>query len=173
MRVKAFRALIVLVVLAAIAYLVWQVFVRTPARPRLLTVYYTKMDGTSLGTWTISQRQRQAGESMAQYRSYEALYAAVQNVAGPPSDVPAVRFPAGTHVDGVTLDGAIADVDLSSQVTQQSGTFGENGQFKALVYTETAVPGIAAVQVTVGGRRLQTLPHGNLELDAPLRRSDW
>ncbi len=76
-------------------------------------------------------------------------------------------------MDSASIDGSTADIDLSNDVTQQSGTFGENGEFKALVYTLTAIPGIDAVQITIAGRRLQTLPHGNLELDTPLRRSDW
>jgi hypothetical protein len=171
--VKVARSLIALVVLAGIAYLVWHFATQRPPQSSLLTIYYTKMDGTSLGTWTISQRGPQPGETPEQYRRYQALYAAVQEVAGPPSDVQAIRFPPGTRVDGVTIDGSVANVDLSPEVMQQSGTFGENGQFKALVFTETAVPGIGAVQVTVGGRVVQTLAHGNFELDAPLRRSDW
>lgn len=170
---NASRVAIVAVVLAAVAVLCWYVFFRAPAPATALTIYYTKMDGTSLATWTISQRPPEPGETAAQYRAYEAMYAAVQEVAGPPADVQAIRFPAGTHVDRVLLDGGTALVDLSPDVTKQSGTFGESGEFKALVYTLTALPGVDAVRVTVGGRRMETLPHGSLELDAPLHRSDW
>jgi len=103
-----------------------------------------------------------------------ALYAAVEAVAGPPSEIQAIRFPRGTRVLDVTVRDSVATVDLSKEVEQQAGgTFGENGEFKALVYTMTGVPGIASVQVTVAGATLPTLPGGHLELDQPLHRSDW
>jgi spore germination protein GerM len=171
--VKAPRIVALLVLLAVVAFLCWFFLFRPPPPTGPLTVYYTKLDGSTLGAWTISQRPREANESSRQYLQYRALYAAIQAVAGPPSDVRAIRFPGGTHVNAVTVAGPDADVDLSSEVTHQAGTFGENGEFKALVYTLTGIRGIDAVQVTVDGRRLQTLPHGSLELDTPLRRSDW
>ncbi|HVA34173.1 MAG TPA: GerMN domain-containing protein, partial [Candidatus Baltobacteraceae bacterium] len=78
------------------------------------------------------------------------------------------------RVLGVRVNGSTAIVDLSKEVESQAGgTFGENGEFKALVYTLTGVRGIDAVQVTVGGETLPTLPGGHLELDTPLHRSDW
>ncbi len=170
---KASRIVALIVLLLVIAFVVWYFLVLSVPRTALLTIYYAKLDGTSLGTWTISQRARARGESSAAYERYEAMYAAVQNVAGPPSETQAIRFPTGTRVEGVTLDGPIANVDLSDDVTHQAGSFGEGGEFKALVYTLTALPGIDGVQVTVAGKRLETLPHGNLELDAPLHRTDW
>jgi len=171
--VKSARVVATVLILAVIAFLIWFFVLRPSPNSGLLTIYFTKLDGTSLGTWSISQRAMEQGETRAEYLQYEAMYSAVQEVAGPPSDVAAIRFPAGTHVNAVTLDGNTANVDVSSEVTRQSGTFGEDGEFKALVYTLTALPGIDAVQVTVAGQRLQTLPNGNLELDAPLHRSDW
>jgi spore germination protein GerM len=139
-----------------------------------LPVYYTKLDGTSLGVMRVSLRERQPGETYDEHRHNTALYAAVEALAGPPSDVPAVHFPAGTRVNGVTIDGSTATVDLSQEVTRGAGgAFGENGEFKALVYTMTALPGISSVQILVQGNRLDTLPGGHLELDEPLRRADW
>jgi spore germination protein GerM len=139
-----------------------------------LPIYYTKLDGTSLAVMRVSLRSRQADETDAEHRHNVALYAAVEALAGPPSDIPAIHFPTGTRVNGITLNGSTATVDLSAEVTQQAGgSFGENGEFKALVYTMTAIPGIDAVQVLVQGNRMQTLPGGNLELDEPLRRADW
>lgn len=170
---KTPRVVAAILLLAVIAFLCWYFLLRAHPESGLLTIYYTKLDGTTLGAWTISQRANEPNESPSEYAQYRAMYAAVQDVAGPPSDVRAIRFPPGTHVDGVTIAGRIADIDLSSDVTHQSGSFGESGQFKALVYTLTALPGIGAVQVTIAGRRLETLPNGNLELDAPLQRSDW
>lgn len=139
-----------------------------------LTVYYTKLDGTSLGTFGVSLRPPQPGEGAAEHVRNAVLYAAVQAVAGPPSDVSAIRFPPGTRVVTAAVAGSTATVDLSNDVERQAGgTFGENGEFKALVYTITSVPGIDALKVTVGGATLPTLPGGHLELDQPLRRSDF
>ena len=147
---------------------------RTGAVGSTVTVYYTKLDGTSLATYGVSMRPRQPGESAAEHLRNAVLYSAVQAVAGPPSDVAAIRFPPGTHVVTAAVAGSTATVDLSKDVERQAGgTFGENGEFKALVYTVTGLPGIQAVKVTVGGATLPTLPGGHLELDQPLHRSDF
>ena len=58
-----------------------------------------------------------------------AFYAAVQAVAGPPAGVDAVRFPAGTHVLSVDVDGSTADVDLSKDVgVDVEGSFNESAR---------------------------------------------
>jgi spore germination protein GerM len=139
-----------------------------------LTVYYTKIDGTTLGKLSVSLRPPQPGESAAEHLHNTVLYAAVEAVAGPSSDVQAIRFPPGTRIGGVTIAGTTATVDLDGNVTAQpGGSFGENGEFKALVYTLTGLPGIDAVAITIDGKTVQTLPGGHLELDQPLHRSDW
>ena len=52
----------------------------------------------------------------------------------------------------MSVNGSTATVDLSKEVEQQAGgSFGENGEFKALVYTMTGIRGIDAVQITVDG----------------------
>lgn len=169
---KILLAVGLLVVLAAGAYL--YLHRQNPSAGGQLAVYYTKVDGTSLGTWKVSQRPQQTGESASEHLHNVALYAAVAALAGPPADVQAIRFPAGTRVLGVSVTSPIVTVDLSHEVAAQSGgSFGENGEFKGLVYTLTGLPGISAVQITVEGRKLQTLPGGHLELDTPLHRSDW
>jgi germination protein M len=139
-----------------------------------LAIYYAKADGTTLAPWSVSMRPRAAGESDAEHLHNVALYAAVQAVAGPSSDVSAVRFPSGTHVSNVTVNGSLATVDLSTEVAASAGgSYEENGEFKGLVYTLTGIPSINAVQILVSGRKVETLPGGHLELDQPLRRSDW
>ena len=139
-----------------------------------LVVNYIKLDGTSLGSWTVSTQAPLAGENDAERLHRTALYAAVQAVAGPPSETSAIRFPTGTHVLDVSVTGTTATVDLSTEVTQSGGgSFGENGEFKGLVYTLTGLPGIDAVQVNVNHQTLETLPGGHLELDQPLHRADF
>jgi spore germination protein GerM len=165
-------ALIALVLIVAAAY--WYYHSQRAAHGGTIAVYFTKLDGTSLGDVRVSMRPPVPGESFTEHRHNEALYAAVEAVAGPPNEINAIRFPAGTRVQSVTVDGSTATVDLSKDVEQQpGGSFGENGEFKALVYTVTGIPGIDAVQITVDGSRVETLPGGHLELDQPLHRSDW
>ena len=139
-----------------------------------ITVYYTKLDGGSEVPWTVSMRPQEPNESAAEHLQNAVLYAATQAVAGPPSDVQALRFPAGTHVLGASVNDSTATVDLSGEVKNQSaGVLGESGEFKSLVWTLTALPGISQVAVRVQGQTLSTLPGGHLEIDEPLRRSDW
>jgi hypothetical protein len=162
-----------LLVVAGATWLVLR-HMQAPSLGQSITISYATMNGNTLATFPVSLRPALPGESPTEHLHNAALYAAVSAVAGPTSDVAAVRFPHGTRVLSVTVTGATAIVDLSSDVANQpGGTFGENGEFKALVYTLTALPGIDAVQVTVQGRKLDTLPGGHLELDQPLHRSDW
>ena len=104
---------------------------RTVPNGETLPIYYTKLDGTSLAVMRVSLRPRQADETDAEHRHNVALYAAVQALAGPPSDIPAIHFPAGTRASSVILNGSTATVDLSAEVTQQAGgSFGETGSLK-------------------------------------------
>jgi hypothetical protein len=173
--VKATRSVLLVLILAASLAAAWWFFRPQPQSAQgELTVYYAKLDGSSLGQWSVSVRPPQPGEGAAEHLHNTALYAAVQAVAGPPSDVQAVRFPAGTHVLSASVAGPIVTVDLSPEVASQTGgSFAENGEFKGLVYTLTGIPGINAVQITVSGQKMESLPGGHLELDVPLRRSDW
>jgi spore germination protein GerM len=72
------------------------------------------------------------------------------------------------------LKGSTATVDISGAAKQSGGgSFAELGEFKSLVWTLTALPGIHAVRVKVDGASLVTLPGGHLELDEPLTRASW
>lgn len=139
-----------------------------------VTIYYTKDDGRTEVPWTVTMRPQQPGESATEHLRNAVLYAATQAVAGPPSNLAAVRFPPGTHVLSVDVNDSTALVDLSKEVkNQNSGVTGESGEFKSLVWTLTALPGIDRVAVRVEGQTLETLPGGEFELKEPLRRSDW
>jgi spore germination protein GerM len=169
------RTAILVAIFVVMAAAAWYVFApRGAVVSENLAIYYAKADGTTLGTWSVSTRPRASGESDAEHLHNLALYAAVQAVTGPPSDVAAVRFPPTTHVLNVSVAGSTATVDLSTEVTQSAGgSFEENGEFKGLVYTLTGISPINAVQILVAGRKVEALPGGHLELDEPLRRSDW
>jgi hypothetical protein len=173
--VRSPRLPILVVLLAIVAAGTWYYLShRTPGAGETLPIYYTKLDGKTLAEMRVSMRPRQPDESATERLHNVVLYAAVQAIAGPPSNVQAIRFPPGTRVLDARVNGSTATLDLSKGLEQQAGgTFGENGEFKALVYTITGIQGIDAVQILVEGNRLETLPGGNFELDQPLHRSDW
>jgi len=163
---RALLALLVLAVAVFAGYLVVKHFTET-RQAETITVYYCKLDGDSMIPWKVSLGPARDPRSVA-------FYAATQAVAGPASDVEAIRFPTGTIVRSVDVNGQTAVVDLSANVSANTGgSFAESGEFKALVWSLTALPGINAVQIRVEGRRLPTLPGGHLELDEPLTRSSW
>jgi spore germination protein GerM len=138
-----------------------------PHPGEFITIYYCKLDGTTMVPWRVSLGSAKDPKSVA-------FYAAVQAVAGPPPNVEAVRFPAGTKVGRLDVNGATAVVDLSNDVKSgEGGSFTESGEFKSLVWTLTGLSGIKEVRVTVAGARLATLPGGHLELDEPLSRANW
>ena len=162
--------LVVLVVLFAVALAAgWWATHRTNGPVgSAIDVYYVKTDGTTLVPWRVSL-------GPARDRQSVAFYAATKCVAGPPPGTDAVRFPAGTRVRSVTVDGSTAVVDLSHEVNASAeGGFTESAEFRSLVWTLTQPAlGFSAVRVTVDGARVATLHGGHLELDEPLSRSSF
>jgi spore germination protein GerM len=138
-----------------------------PATSDRLTVYYCKLDGQTLAAWPVQAGSARDIKSLA-------FLAATHAVAGPPGGTPAVRFPQGTIVRGVSVLESTAVVDLGGAIASNpGGSFAESAEFKALVWTLTALPGITSVRVRIDGTRVATLPGGHLELDEPLTRSSW
>ena len=162
--------MVLIVLFAAAVAAAWWFTTRrqTSAVGDTINVYYAKADGTTLAPWRVSL-------GPARDRASVAFYAATQCVAGPPPSTEAVRFPAGTHVLAVDVQGSTADVDISKDVASSAeGGFAESAEFKALVWTLTQPSlGITAVKVRIGGARVATLPGGHLELDGPLSRSSF
>ena len=166
---RATRAAALVLLLVAVAAASWWFFGRHANEPSVgpRSIITKAADGTTLVPWTVSL-------GPARDRQSVAFYAAVQAVAGPPAGVDAVRFPPGTTVLSANVDGSTVDVDLSKTVgAAVEGSFNEAAEFKALVYTLTALPGISSVRVSVAGERLATLPGGHLELDEPLTRQSF
>lgn len=158
---------VVLVLAAAVATGWWYAGHRSSPAADQLTVYYTRLDGSTEASWSVSVGPAKDPRSVA-------FYAATQAIAGPPSGIDAVRFPNGTRVRSVEVNGSTAIVDLSKEVDGLAGgSFAETAAFKALVWTMTDLPGIAAVVIRVDGARISTIPGGHFELDEPLARSSW
>jgi len=132
-----------------------------------ITVYYTKNDGTTEVPWRVTIGAARDLPSVA-------FYAATQAVAGPPQGVDAVRFPATTRVLAARVSPPTVTVDLSNDVDASAqGGLLETGEFKGLVWTMTALPGITTVAIRIDGRAVATLPGGHLELDEPLTRASF
>jgi len=167
--VRLLRALALLALLGVAVYVGYRFATRSASTAigDTITVYYCKLDGTTLEPWTVTLGAARDLRSVA-------FYATAQVLAGPSSGTDAVRFPAGTVVRSVDVSAKTATVDLSGAIEKsEGGSFAESGEFKALVWTLTALPGIDAVQVRIDGRVVPTLPGGHLELDEPLTRSSW
>ena len=167
MRTSRLAVLIVLFFVALAAGW-WATHRTTGPAGGTIDVYYTKVDGTTLVPWRVTL-------GPARDRRSVAFYAATQCVAGPPPGTDAIRFPSGTRVLALSVDGSTVDVDLSHEVAASAeGGFAESAEFKALVWTLTQPAlGFGAVQVRVGGAKIATLPGGHLELDEPLSRSSF
>jgi spore germination protein GerM len=153
---------------AAVAAAWWFTTQRPTSSGDSVIVYYAKPDGTTLVAWPVTL-------GVARDRPSVAFYAATQCVVGPPQGIDAVRFPAGTRVRAVDVQGSIADVDISKDVASSAeGGFAESAEFKALVWTLTQPNlGITSVKVRIDGARVATLPGGHLALDEPLSRSSF
>lgn len=167
---KVLRALVA-VALLAVAVFVGYRFVAHPVPDetgRSVAIYYVTPESDALGKWSVSLSPNASGTDSA------AFYATAQVLAGPPAERHAVRFPSGTIVRSVHVSDTTATVDLGGAVASpQSGSYGESGEFKALVWTLTSLSGITAVRVKVDGARVSTLPGGHLELDEPLTRKSF
>jgi len=171
--VRNSRVFFLLALLVCAAAIAWY-FASHRASVNEANIYYTKIDGQSEVPWTISVRPQRPDESGAERLQYLVLYTASQAVTGPPPNVAAIRFPAGTRVLSAAVDATTAVIDLSGEINAaRNGALNEGGEFKSLVWTLTALPGIDRVAVTVAGKKIATLPGGSFELDEPLRRSDW
>jgi germination protein M len=104
-----------------------------------------------------------------------ADYATTQLLAGPATGRDAiVLFPQGTTMD-VSVSGDTATVNIAGPLVQgyRGGADDEAAMFKSLTFTLTNIPGIARVQVLVGGQKRAALSGGHMELDEPLTRETF
>jgi len=104
-----------------------------------------------------------------------ADYAVTQLLAGPSTARDTVvLFPEGTTMDA-KIRGDTAIVDLAGPVVKgyRGGADDESAMFKSLTYTMTNIPGVARVQVLVGGQKRAALSGGHFELDEPLTRETF
>ena len=80
-------------------------------------------------------------------------------------------FPKGVKVLGVKVEGNLATVDFSKELTHKfiGGSTGEQMLVSALVNTMTEFPEIECVLITVEGERIETIA-GHLDTSEPFTR---
>src|SRR5271166_6237895 len=132
------RAFVAVALLCLAAYVGYRLFAKPAGQATgdTIAVYYCKTDGQTLVPWNISIGTPREINGLARYATAQAL-------VGPPPDVEAIRFPPGTIANRVSVFGKTATVDLHGDFASSGGgSFTESGEFKALVWTLTALPGI-------------------------------
>lgn len=80
------------------------------------------------------------------------------------------EIPPGTTLRDVTVAGGTATVDLSVTFAGGGGSSSILGRVWQVVYTVGQFPDVTAVQLLIGGRRVDTLGGEGLLVGAPLRR---
>lgn len=82
-------------------------------------------------------------------------------------------IPAGTELNGVTITGGVATVDLSSEFTSGGGSASMRGRVAQVVFTLTQFDTVDSVEFEVDGEPLTVLGGEGLMLDDPQTRTDW
>lgn len=134
----------------------------TPAAPTQTEVklYFPNDAGDGLGSVKVS------------VPSEDKYTAAVKElVAGTKEPGLASIFPKGVKVLGVKVEGDLATVDFSKELTHKfvGGSTGEQMLVSALVNTMTEFPEIERVLLTVEGQRIETIS-GHLDTSEPFTR---
>ena len=131
----------------------------TPAQKEI-KLYFPNEEGDSLGSVKVSVPVED---------KYTA--AAKELVAGTNEPGLTGIFPKGVKVLGVKVEGNLATVDFSKELTHKfiGGSTGEQMLVSALVNTMTEFPEIERVLITVEGERIETIA-GHLDTSEPFAR---
>ncbi|HLA66531.1 MAG TPA: GerMN domain-containing protein [Acidimicrobiia bacterium] len=81
-------------------------------------------------------------------------------------------IPEGTTLNGVTLSGAIAVVDLSAEFTSGGGSFSMMGRLAQVIYTMTRFPEIDGVRFLIDGTPTTVFGGEGVTVDDPATRPD-
>lgn len=81
-------------------------------------------------------------------------------------------IPAGTEVNGITIDeNGLCKVDFSEHILSKETSEDEENLIKGIVYTLTEFPTISEVQISIGGKAMDSLTHGT-QVGNSLKRGD-
>ena len=137
----------------------------TAAGETTVLVYFLR--GEELGT-----AERTLPKTVAVARAaMEAL------VGGPNGDEKAAGLgtavPKGTRLLGISVDGAVATVDLSGEFASGGGSLSMTARVAQVVYTMTQFKTIRAVEFMLDGERVATIGGEGVIVEDPQRRADW
>ncbi|MDO8846897.1 MAG: GerMN domain-containing protein [Coriobacteriia bacterium] len=82
-------------------------------------------------------------------------------------------IPAGTTLNGVTVAGGVAKVDLSSEFESGGGTFSVTARLAQVVYTLEQFPTVDAVEFYLDGVKVEMFSGEGLILDGPQTLDDY
>jgi hypothetical protein len=83
------------------------------------------------------------------------------------------EIPIETVLNGITIDEAIATVDVSSDFEAGGGTLSMSGRLAQLVFTITADPAITGVRLALDGNPVEVFSGEGLILDDPMTRDSF
>jgi spore germination protein GerM len=133
-------------------------------------VYFVRSEaGGRAQTLAMVHRHVPAGGTQA------SANAALQRLLQGPSRAEHARgltseIPPGTVLRAVTIANGTATVDLGVAFAQGGGSASMLGRVWQVVYTATQFPDVTAVQLLIGGRRVDTLGGEGVMVGTPLRR---
>lgn len=82
-------------------------------------------------------------------------------------------IPAGTTLNGVSVAGGVAKVDLSSEFESGGGTFSVTARLAQVVYTLDQFPTVDAVEFYIDGVKVEMFSGEGLILDGPQTGEDY
>ena len=82
-------------------------------------------------------------------------------------------IPAGTTLNGITVAGGVAKVDLSSEFESGGGTFSVTARLAQVVYTLDQFPTVDAVEFYLDGVKVEMFSGEGLILDGPQTLDDY
>jgi hypothetical protein len=82
-------------------------------------------------------------------------------------------IPAGTKLNGVSISGKTATIDLNSTFASGGGTLSMTNRLAQVVYTATQFPAVTSVKFRLDGKPVTVFGGEGIVLDHPQRRSDY
>jgi germination protein M len=83
------------------------------------------------------------------------------------------QIPDGTDLLGLSIDGGIAHVDLTSEFESGGGSTSMSMRLAQVVYTLTQFPTVKGVEFSLDGEPIEVLGGEGLVIDHPLTRKDY
>jgi len=83
------------------------------------------------------------------------------------------QIPSGTQLLGLSVDNAVATVDLTSEFESGGGSASMNMRIAQVVYTLTQFPTVKGVLFELDGRRVDVLGGEGVIVDQPVTRKDF